>query len=105
MVNDILSRAKITRRQARHTQPPAETYAVYFDDIEADGADNVVLLYRHDVSIELYEPTPDDDAEARLEAQLNAQGLMWTKQDRYWLQDRQRYQVVYEFSYIQKVRR
>ena len=105
MVNDILSRAKITRRQARHTQPPAETYAVYFDDIEADGADNVVLLYRHDVSIELYEPNPDDDAEARLEAQLNAKGLMWTKQDRLWLQERQRYQVVYEFSYIQKIRR
>lgn len=105
MVNDILSRANITRRQARHTQPPAETYAVYFDDKEADGADTLVLLYRHGVTIELYEPQPDDDAEARLEAELNARGLMWSKQDRYWIQERQRYQVVYEFSYIQKVRR
>lgn len=105
MVNEILSNAGIPRRQARHTQPPAGTYAVYFDDKEADGADGLVLMYRHDVTIELYEPAPDDDAEDRLEAELNARGLMWSKQDRYWIQDRQRYQVVYEFSYIQKIRR
>lgn len=105
MVNDILAAAGITRRHSRHTQPPAETYAVYFDDKEADGADGLVLMYHHDVTIELYEPTPDDETEARLENELNARGLMWSKQDRFWLQDRQRYQVVYEFSFIQKIRR
>lgn len=105
MVNDILSAAGITHRKTRHTQPPAGTYAVYFDDVTADGADGLVLMYIHGVTIELYEPIPDDDAETRLENELNARGLMWSKQDRYWLPERQRYQVVYEFSYIQKLRR
>lgn len=105
MVNDILQAAGITRRQARHTSPPAETYAVYYDDKEADGADDVVLLYLHDVTIELYEPNPDDYAEARLESELNARRIKWVKQDRIWLPDRQRYMVVYEFPYIEKLRR
>ena len=72
------------------------------DDVSADGPDDMNSIFTHDITVEVYEPKPDDTAEAALEAVLDAVGLKWTKQDRYWLQDVQRYQVVYEFSYIIK---
>lgn len=110
MVKEILTAAEVLHRQGRFPKPPESTYAVYFDDIEKDGADPVAVprgtrlpgVKHHSVSIELYEPRPDDETEAALEAELDARGLSWSKQDRYWLQDVQRYQVIYEFDYHTK---
>lgn len=106
MIKTVLTAAGIPHRPARFPDPPRGTYAVYFDDVEVDGPDRlapgVPFIARHDVTVELYEPTQDDAAEAALEAQLIAQGLPWTKQARYWLDDIRRYQVIYEFSYTKK---
>lgn len=110
MIKDILAAAGVNHRQGRFTSPPADTYAVYFDDISTDGADRVRLdtpgklprIYQHDVRIELYESKSDDEAEAAIEAELDTRGLAWSKEDRYWLQDVQRYQVLYEFTYTEK---
>lgn len=110
MIDTILTAAGVEYRRARFHKPPADTYAVYFDDVEADGADpvfspipgGVPRIYLHDVRVEVYEPKPDDKIEAAIEAELDARGLPWTKQDRYWLQEAQRYQVVYEFNYTAK---
>jgi hypothetical protein len=52
--------------------------------------------------VELYEPHPDDEAEQAIESALDARGIPWTKEDREWLQDVQRYQVIYSFTYITK---
>lgn len=107
MTHDILTASGIPYRQGRFLHPPAETYGIIFDNLDASGPDplpGVPQIVRHDVMVELYEPKPDPDAEAALEAELRARGLHWTKEDRYWLQDAQRYQVVYEFNYIEKVR-
>lgn len=105
MVNSILTAADVQFRRTRFPSPPAATYAVYTDDLETNGPDTdpgrVVI---HNVTVEVYEPLPDDNKEAAIEAALNAQGIPWTKQDRYWLQDVQRYQVIYEFSYVEKRR-
>ena len=107
MINEILTAAGVTNRQGRFIRPPAETYAVYFDDISMEGADRVgharlPRIYHHTVRVEVYEPTPDDKTETAIEAELDAWGLIWDKQDRYWLQDVQRYQVIYELSYTSK---
>ena len=110
MVNEILTAAGVQHRRGRFTSPPAGTYAVCFDGIARDGADPVIPdtsaglpgVYHHDVRVEVYEPKPDDKTEAAIEAELNARGLPWSKEDRYWLQDVQRYQVLYEFSYTDK---
>lgn len=110
MIKEILTAAGVKHRQARFMKPPAETYAVYFDNISGDGADRVALptggrlpcIFHHDVTVEVYEPTPDDKTEAAIEAALASWGLTWSKQDRYWLQDVQRYQVIYELSYTTK---
>ena len=87
-----------------------ETYAIFFENIEVDSADPVIpdssgglpRVLTHSVTVELYEPGPDDDTEQAIESALNAVGLSWTKQDREWLQDVQRYQVIYEFDFLTK---
>lgn len=107
MIKTILTASGIPYRQGRFVNPPAGTYGIYFDNQTVDGPDpmpGVPKIVRHDCMVELYEPKPDPDAEERLEMQLAAVGLHWTKEDRYWLQNVQRYQVIYEFSYNEKVR-
>ena len=110
MIHDILTDAGVEHAQARFSRMPDGTHAVYFDDVEVVAADRVTpptsaglpRYYNHNISVELYEPAPDDAAEASIEAELDARGLSWSKQDRYWLKDVQRYQVVYAFSYTSK---
>lgn len=110
MINEIMTAAGIEYRRGRFPRPPESTYAVFTDDVAVDAPDRVSpstpeglpRIYSHAVTVELYEPRPDDTAETAIEAELNARGLPWTKQDRYWLQDVQRYQVIYEFSYTSK---
>ena len=105
MVTNILNQAGVSYRQARFTgKPLPDTYAVYFDDREVSGADGINCIVTHNVTIEVYESKPDDDTEAAIEAALDAYGVEWTSQARYWLQEEQRYQVVYEFTYTEKRR-
>lgn len=108
MVHEILTAAGFilgkTYWRTRFAKPPAETYAVYMDDVTADGPDGINRIFIHDITVEVYEPYPDEEREAALEAALNAAGRAWTKQDRYWLQEEQRYQTIYEFSHIEKRR-
>lgn len=110
MINEILTAAGVQHRQGRFPRPPAGTYAVYTDDITVDAPDPVSAptsaglprIYHHAATVEVYEDKPDPEAEAAIESALDALAILWTKQDRYWLQDVQRYQTIYEFSYITK---
>lgn len=108
MIDKILTAAGVEHAQGRFIRMPAGTHAVYFDDIEVETADRQTdiprsaRVYHHDVTVEVYEPAPDDATEAAIEAELDARGLPWTKQDRYWLEKAQQYQVIYEFSYTSK---
>lgn len=105
MVDEILTAAGIQNRRGRFTKPPAGTFAVWTDDIDTDGPDGMPpAIFDHSVTVELYEPKPDDAAEAALEAAMSARGLHWTKQDRYWIQSEQWYQVIYTFNFIEKRR-
>lgn len=104
MVTEILTAAGIPYRRGRLTGRKAPTEAVYLDDITATGPDGLPCILHHDITVELYEDRPDDAAERALEDAITAAGLRWTKQDRYWLQSEQMYQVIYEFTYIEKRR-
>ncbi len=104
MVNELLKAAGLSGRRSRYPAPPKGTYCVWLDDVTTDGPDGLPLIYHHSISLEVYEPAPDDEAEAAIEAAITAAGLQWTKQDRYWLQTEQLYQVIYEFEYIEKRR-
>lgn len=103
MINEILTASGLPYKETQFQRPPAKTYAVYMDDVTADGPDYENRIFTHDITVELYEPKPDPEAEAAIERELNARGCKWTKQSRYWVQDAQRYQVIYEFSYIEKI--
>ena len=108
MIDKILTDAGVEHARGRFIRMPTGTHAVYFDDIEVETADRQTdiprgaRVYHHDVTVEVYEPAPDDATEAAIEAELDARVIPWTKQDRYWLKDVQRYQVIYEFSYTSK---
>lgn len=105
MLNKILTASGIPYRRGRFTaMPQPSVYAVYLDDITTDGPDGMPMIFYHDVTVEVYMTAPADAAEAALEAAIIAAGLQFTKQDRYWLQSEQRYQVIYEFSYTEKRR-
>lgn len=107
MIKTILTAAGVEHAQGRFLRMPDGTHAVYFDDIETETADPVAAaelprIYHHSVTVEVYEPAPDDATETAIEAELDARGLPWTKQDRYWIKDLQRYQTVYSFDYTSK---
>lgn len=109
MIKEILTAAGVEHAQGRFLRMPTGTHAVYFDDVETETADRVASpgmprVYHHDVTVEVYEPAPDDATESAIEAELDARALPWTKQDRYWLPSEQRYQVIYEFTYTEKRR-
>jgi hypothetical protein len=105
MIAELLQQTGIRFRHSRFLKPPQSTYAVWDDDIETDGADNSpAAVFTHNYTVELYEPAPDDAAEQALEAALDAACILYRREDRYWMQDEQRYQVVYEFSVTTKER-
>jgi hypothetical protein len=105
MVEEILAAAGIRERGSRFVNPPAGTYAVWFDDIDTDGPDGEPpRIFTHDITLELYETKPDNAARSVLEAELSRHGLHWTRQDRLWIRTEQMYQTIYNFSYTEKRR-
>lgn len=102
MVNKILSATGLPYKESRFIKPPKTTYAIYHDTINRRGGDSINLISQHSISIELYEYTKDPEAEKAIEDQLDLLGIEYVKEPRYWLQDEQLYQVVYDFNYHQK---
>ena len=106
MVKQVLTGAGFeegkTFKETRFLKPPKTTYAVYMDSFTRRGADGFNLIKDHNYTIELYSYTPDPEAEARIEAILDELGLEYDKDDRYWIQEEQLYQVVYTFRFIEK---
>lgn len=106
MVKQVLTDAGFeegkTFKETRFLKPPKTTYAVYMDSFTRRGADGLNLIKDHDYTIELYCYTPDSEAESRIETALDERGIEYTKDDRYWIQEEQLYQVVYTFNYIEK---
>ena len=106
MVKQVLTAAGFvegrTFKETRFLKPPKTTYAVFMDSYERRGADSLNLLKEHDYTIELYSYTPDPEAEKRIEDALDSLALEFVKDNRYWIQEEQLYQVIYSFSYIEK---
>ena len=102
MIKEILRATGLEFRRSRFLKPPAGEYAVYMDDVTTDGPDGLNRIFTHNITLEVYAPTMDEAMEEAIEAELNARGLQWEKQDWYWLQTEQRYQLIYEFTYIIK---
>lgn len=104
MAKEILTAAGIPHKPARYPDPPAGTYAVYFDHVTADGPDGHNCIFTHDAMVELYAPKIDEAANAKLEAELGKRGIHYERQGWYWLDSIKRYQDIYEFTYTEKRR-
>lgn len=106
MINSILTAAGVPHHESRFPAPQPDTFAVYMDDVEAGGADGRNILHTHGYTVELYARTiaAAAAAEDALEAELATRGIPWTKQAKYWLDDVQRYQTVYDFTTYEKRR-
>lgn len=106
MVKEILTGAGFvegkTFKETRFLTSPKTTYAVYMDSFTRRGADSLNLIKDHNYTIELYCYKPDPKAEARIENMLDTYGIEFTKDDRYWLESEQLYQIVYNFDFIEK---
>lgn len=106
MIKEILTSAGFvenkTFKETRFLKPPKSTYTIYLDSFTRRGADSLNLIKEHDYTIELYSYTLDADAEARIEKALDDRAIEYEKQERYWMNDEQLYQVVYDFSLIEK---
>lgn len=106
MVKEILTGAGFieneTFKETRFLKPPTVTYAVYMDAFTSRGADNLNLIKDHDYTIELYSYTPDKESESKIEQMLDEYGIEYDKQERYWIQEQQLYQVIYTFNFIEK---
>ena len=106
MVKQILTGAGFvegkTFKETRFLSPPKTTYAVFMDSFTRRGADSLNLIKEHTYTIELYSYTQDPEAEARIEATLDSYGIEFSKEDRYWINEEQLYQVVYTFDFIEK---
>lgn len=106
MINAIAKVAGLKLRESRHQKPLSTPYGVYMDAVKAGGADGENCLRTHNYTLEVYSPTAEaaEVIETAIEDALDAYGIPWTKQGRYWLADEQRYQEIYEFSHIEKRR-
>ena len=89
-------------KETRFLKPPTTTYAIYLDSFTRRGADGLNLVKDHTYTIELYSYKADPTAEARVESALDLFGLEYIKEDRFWLDSEQLYQVVYTFRFIEK---
>lgn len=106
MVDEILTGAGLvlntTYKETRFLKPPKTTYAIYNDTVTRRGADLLNCITEHEVNVELYEYKPDPDMEAAIEAELDSRAIPYIKQQRYWIDSEQLYQIIYEFNYIEK---
>lgn len=106
MVKEILTAAAFaegeTFEETQFIAPPRGTYAVFHDAFTGRGADGLNLIKEHNYTIELYSEFPDPEAEARIEAALDAFGIEYDKDGRTWIQSEQLYMVVYTFTHIEK---
>lgn len=103
MTKEMLKAAGIPAWETWSSNPPSGIHAVYADSVEADGPDGMPpCIFRHSVTVELYAAKPDPKAEAAFEAELGTRGIKWTRRGRYWLNNVQRYQTIYEYAYVAK---
>lgn len=106
LIDDILQGAGFvqnkTYKETRFITPPKDTYVVFNRSYERRGADKLNCLKEYDVTFEMYSTSPDSQKEQNIEAEFDKRFLFYTKQERYFIQSEQLYQVIYEFSYIER---
>lgn len=102
MVKDILEAVGLSYKKSRFLKPPNSIYAVYTDDSSGRGSDEKNLLTEHNITIEVYSKKINEEMEIKIENELDERGIEYKKQDWYYIESEQLFQLIYEFSYIKK---
>lgn len=107
MIKSILTKAGFieneTFKETRFLIPPKEkTYCVYMDSWSGRGSDDYNYIREHSYSIEVYQYYPDEESEEKIERILDNLGLEYQKHERYWIEQEQLYQTIYDFDYLEK---
>ena len=109
ILNDVLDKAGFidgkTYRKTRFVTAPNVTYVIWDVNETYRGTDDFShVIKQSDYTITLYEKTPDEEAETRLEKQFILAQLPFTKGDREFNQGEQLYEIIYEFTYLEKMK-
>lgn len=105
MVSEILKGLEIPYKEVRFNKTPNTSYAVFTDSKKVYGADKRLFLIKHHVFIELYSYSIDFENEGKLEKKFAEFSIDYDKSERVWLDDEQRYQVIYDFEYVEREER
>lgn len=82
------------------TDPPALPYVVFLDTVQHRGADFKNLLIEHDLQVERYSETEDDNA--ALEALFDVLPVEW-KKDKAWDTSNGWFETVYTMNFTEKI--
>ncbi len=109
MVAKILTAAGIAHAETYFLQQPEGVFAVYGDQIEADGSDERLCLLQHETIIELYEPAEwvgreerDRLIEALDQAYEDGHIDSWKSEMRIWLADVRLFMTTFKFTYFER---
>lgn len=96
---------KLKWKELRYIKMPPLPYNIFIDDTSYRGADNLNNIIEHNISLEHYSETIDNENEKIIEDFLNEEELHFEK-NREWLNDEELYVTVYELeTFLEKVRK
>lgn len=96
---------KLKWKELRYIKMPPLPYNIFIDDTVYRGADKLNNIIEHNISLENYSETIDNQNEKIIEDFLNKEELHFEK-NREWLNDEELYVTVYELeTFLEKVRK
>ena len=109
MAEKLLHNANIAQAETMFLQQPDGVFAVWGDEIRADGSDERISELYHAVTVELYEPAEwqgREERDALIDAlnEAYADGLIdpWRSEMRVWLADVRLFMTTFEFEYLER---
>lgn len=105
LIETVLTEAGLVKnktfKQTRFKAVPGVDFAVWTDQVEADGSDQENLFFRHSATVEMYMYQPDETVLRALLRALNLKGIKYTASDKTWLQSEQFYLVYVYFDWVE----
>lgn len=109
-IKKILSSTGIKMKEVRFLKPPSLPYIVFFDNQNIRCSDNKfihngILIKDHEVTIELYISTLEEDLEhiEKVESAINTFLVDYTKEIE-WIEEKEHFKITYEFEKTTKER-
>lgn len=105
LIEEILSEAGIPAAETLFLEPPDGVFAVWGDEVEAEGSDFRNEVATHNYTLEVYEPRDAQSPKAHRSLQeiLNINGIEFHKGARIFYQDIQYFCTTYSFGVVERM--